>query len=190
MALWILEQVLCLLPELIHKRWQIHSLSRIISKLLHNGNSIKLRRQAIRYFMMWYQALNDNAPRYVHEMFAGLVPGFVCLTKKGKEVVVDGRTSASSVFHDTNVQNPISPSELLPILPPSTTEKQPEQTTKLFFDTVLDNMVITVVRLDWHDKTMQHRCFNFLLEMFKLHYMPKLFPNFDRDTSLYSPNLG
>lgn len=54
-ALWILEQVLSLLPELIHKRWQLHSLSRILLKLLHPGNSIRIRRQAIRYFLMWYQ---------------------------------------------------------------------------------------------------------------------------------------
>lgn len=54
-ALWILEQVLSLLPELIHKRWQLHSLSRILLKLLHTGNSIRVRRQAIRYFLMWYQ---------------------------------------------------------------------------------------------------------------------------------------
>ncbi|KAK9694341.1 hypothetical protein QE152_g33616 [Popillia japonica] len=34
-ALWILEQVLALLPELIHKRWQMHSLGHILAKLLH-----------------------------------------------------------------------------------------------------------------------------------------------------------
>nr|CAH7769762.1 unnamed protein product [Callosobruchus chinensis]CAI5843996.1 unnamed protein product [Callosobruchus analis] len=53
-TLWILEQVLCLLPELIHRRWQLHSLGRMLGKLLHLGNAIKLRRQGIRYFLMWY----------------------------------------------------------------------------------------------------------------------------------------
>lgn len=185
-ALWILEQVLCLLPELIHKRWQIHSLSRILSKLLHVGNSIKLRRQAVRYFLMWYQALNENAPNYVHDMFKNLVPGINC-TKREEDRT---NTNVGSIFHDLNVQNPISSSELLPILPPSATERHPEQ-TKLFLDTLLENMVVTVVRLDWHDKNGQHlRCFHFLLEMFKVHYLPKLFPNFNYEASLYAPNLG
>lgn len=194
-SLWILEQVLCLLPELIHKRWQLHSLSRIIMKLLHPGNTIKLRRQAIRYFLMWYQALNDNCPDYVHEIFANLlVPGFA-----NNELNVNNpkrnnyyfNCYHSSTFHDTNVQNPINCCELLPILPPSAQERQPEQLSKLFLDTLLENMVVTVVRLDWHDKINQHhRCFQFLLEMFKVYYLPKLFPNFNNQTSLYRPNLG
>lgn len=48
-ALSLLEKVLCLLPELIGKRWQLHSLTRIFSKLLHSGNSQKLRAESIRY---------------------------------------------------------------------------------------------------------------------------------------------
>ncbi|KPI92408.1 Ral GTPase-activating protein subunit alpha-2 [Papilio xuthus] len=74
-ALSLLEKVLCLLPELLGKRWQLHSLTRIFSKLLHSGNSQKLRAEAIRFFLLWYQALGDNAPHEVHRMFAMLVPG-------------------------------------------------------------------------------------------------------------------
>lgn len=48
-VLQILEKVLVYLPELLSKRWQCHSLTRIMSKLLHPGNSWKLRREAIRY---------------------------------------------------------------------------------------------------------------------------------------------
>lgn len=47
-ALSLLEKVLCLLPELIGRRWQLHSMTRIFSKLLHSGNSQKLRAEAIR----------------------------------------------------------------------------------------------------------------------------------------------
>lgn len=182
-ALWILEQVLSLLPELLHKRWQIHSLGRILAKLLHPGNSVRLRRQAIRYFLMWYQALDENAPEYVHEMYAGLVPGFSsppCTTFQ----------SSGSIFHDT-IQMAVNSAEVLPILPPSSGEKQPEQLSRLFFDTLLDCMVYTVVRLEWHDKTSRHhRCFNFMLERFKLQYLPKICPNFCFGTSLYRPDLG
>lgn len=182
-ALWILEQVLALLPELIHKKWQLHSLGLILAKLLHPGNSLKLRRQAVKYFLMWYQALNDNAPKCVHDMFAGLVPGFVHQNLSMK--------TSGSVFHDTNAQNPVVGTELLPILPPSAGERHPEQINKLFLDTLLEHMVGTVVRLDWHDKASHHhRCFQFLLEMFRIHYLPKLFPSFSQETSLYQPNLG
>ncbi|XP_022909230.2 probable Rho GTPase-activating protein CG5521 isoform X1 [Onthophagus taurus] len=187
-ALWILEQVLSLLPELIHKRWQMHSLGHILTKLLDPGNSIKLRRQAIRYFLMWYQALNDNAPDYVHAMFANLVPGiFPKTTNSSKSTTGAG---GSSIFHDTSLQNPVTAVESLPILPPSSTERVPEQTTRLYLDTVLEFMVTTVVRLEWHDKVSHHhRCFHFLLEMFKVYYLPKLCPKFCYETSLYNPNL-
>lgn len=47
-ALWLLGKVLCLLPELISKRWQCNSLSRILSKLIHHGNGSKLRRDGVR----------------------------------------------------------------------------------------------------------------------------------------------
>lgn len=182
-ALWILEQVLSLLPELLHKRWQIHSLGRILAKLLHPGNSVRLRRQAIRYFLMWYQALEENAPDYVHEMYSALVPGFANQTTMFMH-------TSGSIFHDT-VQLPVTPAEVLPILPPSSGEKPPEQPSKLFLETLLEHTVYTVVRLEWHDKASRyHRCFSFLLERFKMYYLPKVCPNFCSETSLYHPNLG
>ncbi|GBP16671.1 Probable Rho GTPase-activating protein CG5521 [Eumeta japonica] len=50
-------------------------INKNFSKLLHSGNSQKLRAEAIRFFLLWYQALGDNAPIEVHKMFAMLVPG-------------------------------------------------------------------------------------------------------------------
>lgn len=47
-VLQVLEKVLVYLPELLSRRWQCHSLTRIMTKLLHPGNSWKLRREAIR----------------------------------------------------------------------------------------------------------------------------------------------
>ncbi|CAH0550342.1 unnamed protein product [Brassicogethes aeneus] len=183
-TLWILEQILSLLPELIHKRWQLHSLGRLLSKLLHPGNALKLRRQAIKYFLMWYQALNDNAPEYVHNMFATLVPGF------NNNISIHPQTFGGSVFHDTSVQYPVTAAELLPILPPSNAEKAPDHPAKFFLETLLEYMIGTVVKLEWHDKPAHHhRCFNFLLERFKMYYLPKICPGFCHETSLYRPNL-
>lgn len=47
-SLWLLGKILCLLPELIGRRWQCHSLGRMMAKLLHHGNSSKLRREGVR----------------------------------------------------------------------------------------------------------------------------------------------
>jgi hypothetical protein len=51
-VLQVLEKVLVYLPELLSRRWQCHSLTRIMTKLLHPGNSWKLRREAIRYSLL------------------------------------------------------------------------------------------------------------------------------------------
>ncbi|KAJ8941931.1 hypothetical protein NQ318_013264 [Aromia moschata] len=182
-TLWILDHVLCLLPELIHRRWQLHSLGRLLAKLLHPGNTVKLRRQGVRYFLMWYQALNENAPDYVHDMFAALVPGF-------QSKAVQTSQAAGSVFHDTSAQNPVTGPELLPVLPPSSGEKPPDHPSKFYLETLLEYMVHTVVKLEWQDKgAYHHRCFNFLLEKFKVYYLPKICPGFCHETSLYKPNL-
>lgn len=61
-----------------------------------------------------YQALNDNAPEYVHKMFASLVPGF-------HNQLLTASQASGSVFHDA--QHPVSAPEMLPILPPSNSEK-------------------------------------------------------------------
>ncbi|XP_076268274.1 putative Rho GTPase-activating protein CG5521 isoform X2 [Rhynchophorus ferrugineus] len=181
-TLWILEHVICLLPELIHRRWQLHSLGRMLAKLLHTSNSLRLRRQGIKYFLMWYQALNDNAPEYVHKMFASLVPGF------NNHIITSTTHTSGSIFHDS--QLPVSAPEMLPILLPSSGEKLPEHPSRFYLECLLDNMIHTVIKLEWQDKSSHHhRCFSFLLEQFKAYYLPKICPGFNMETSLYRPNL-
>ena len=52
-------------------------MGRLMSKLLHPGNSWKLiKREAMRLFLLWYQILGDVAGEHLHAMFATLVPGF------------------------------------------------------------------------------------------------------------------
>lgn len=48
-SLWLLGKILHLLPELVARRWQCHSIGRVMAKLLHHGNSSKLRREGVRY---------------------------------------------------------------------------------------------------------------------------------------------
>jgi len=45
----LLEKILILLPELLQQRWQKHTLTRLFKRLLHPGNSSKLRRDAMKY---------------------------------------------------------------------------------------------------------------------------------------------
>ncbi|XP_055956917.1 uncharacterized protein LOC126821569 [Patella vulgata] len=71
----IFERILYLIPELIHKRWMFHSIGGILKKLLHPGNCIKLRREGMRLYIIWYQILQDNASEECHQIFLQLVPG-------------------------------------------------------------------------------------------------------------------
>lgn len=136
-------------------------------------------------FVSRYQALNENAPDYVDGMYASLVPGFI------NPSAVTVQPTGMSIFHDTNVHHPVTSAELLPILPPSTSEKPPDHPSKLFLEALLEHMVQSVVKLEWHDKPAYYsRCFHFLLEKFKVYYLPKICPNFSIQTSLYNPILG
>ncbi|KMQ98304.1 gtpase-activating rap ran-gap domain-like 1 protein [Lasius niger] len=213
-VLQLLEKVLTLLPELLNRRWQCHSLARILQKLLHPGNSWKLRRQAIRYFILWYQALGENAPEHIHQMFASLVPGFPphqaspykCdrKTEGKKEKLVKAANSeerdkrefydtqlGQSTFHDNGSnQCPISQVDGGPILPPQSGEKPLDNETVRFLEALLEFMVTQVVKIEWRDKsTRQYKTFQFLLERFKATYLRHICPEFDDNFSLYKPNL-
>ncbi|XP_019882116.2 probable Rho GTPase-activating protein CG5521 isoform X6 [Camponotus floridanus] len=213
-VLQLLEKVLTLLPELLNRRWQCHSLARILQKLLHPGNSWKLRRQAIRYFVLWYQALGENAPEHIHQMFASLVPGFPphqaspykCdrKTEGKKEKLVKTANSeekdkrefydtqlGQSTFHDNGSnQCPISQVDGGPILPPQSGEKPLDNETVRFLEALLEFMVTQVVKIEWRDKsTRQYKTFQFLLERFKATYLRHICPEFDDNFSLYKPNL-
>ncbi|XP_077268633.1 putative Rho GTPase-activating protein CG5521 isoform X2 [Temnothorax americanus] len=213
-VLQLLEKVLTLLPELLNRRWQCHSLARILQKLLHPGNSWKLRRQAIRYFILWYQALGENAPEHIHQMFASLVPGFPphqaspykCdrKTEGKKEKLAKAANSeekdkreffdtqlGQSTFHDNGSnQCPISQVDNGPILPPQSGEKPLDNETVRFLEALLEFMVTQVVKVEWRDKsTRQHKTFQFLLERFKIAYLRHICPEFNENFSLYKPNL-
>ncbi|XP_076480179.1 putative Rho GTPase-activating protein CG5521 isoform X2 [Bombus vancouverensis nearcticus] len=213
-VLQLLEKVLTLLPELLNRRWQCHSLARILQKLLHPGNSWKLRREAIRYFILWYQALGENAPDHIHQMFASLIPGFppqqpspykserkidgkkdklvkvIGCDDKDKKEFYDTQLSQST-FHDNGSnQCPVTQVDNGPILPPQSGEKPLDNETVRFLEALLEFMVTQVVKIEWRDKSSrQHKTFQFLLERFKTTYLRHICPEFDENFSLYKPNL-
>ncbi|XP_015037032.2 probable Rho GTPase-activating protein CG5521 isoform X1 [Drosophila pseudoobscura] len=203
-SLWLLEKILCLLPELLARRWQCHSLSRIMAKLLHLGNSPKLRREGVRYFLLWYQTLGENAPGYVHAMYADLIPGLI-VPQKGV-MGPDTEFSASdflthpnmkadggmaSVFHDNAFSHPVQSSELVALLPPSSSEKSAPPDPRDGLEVLLNSMVHTAACLRWRDNRAQkdHRAFAFLLQRFMDVFLPVFSPNFDVTCSIYNPRL-
>ncbi|XP_017036880.1 probable Rho GTPase-activating protein CG5521 isoform X2 [Drosophila kikkawai] len=203
-SLWLLEKILCLLPELLARRWQCHSLSRIMAKLLHLGNSPKLRREGVRYFLLWYQTLGENAPGYVHAMYADLIPGLI-VPQKGvtgpdtefsasdflthPNMKADG--GMASVFHDNAFSHPVQSSEVVALLPPSSSEKSAPPDPRDGLEVLLNSMVHTAACLRWRDNRAQkdHRAFAFLLQRFMDVFLPVFSPNFDVTCSIYSPRL-
>lgn len=163
---------------------------------------------------MWYQALGENAPEHIHQMFASLVPGFppqqpspykserkidgkkdklakvIGCDDKDKREFYDTQLSQST-FHDNgSSQCPVTPVDNGPILPPQSGEKPLDNETVRFLEALLEFMVTQVVKIEWRDKSSrQHKTFQFLLERFKATYLRYICPEFDDNFSLYKPNL-
>lgn len=99
---------------------------------------------------------------------------------------------SASIFHDTNALNPVQNVDILPLLPPSANERPVDSETKYFFEILLDGMATTVTKIQWKDRSHAKamRSFAFLLEKFKMYYLPIICPQFNHKNSLYKPNLG
>merc|ERR1712223_1569966 len=186
-VLYLLEKVLLFLPEHLGRKWQYHAMGRLMSKLLHPGNSWKLiKREAMRLFLLWYQILGDVAGEHLHAMFATLVPGFPS-PYQGL-----GLTALAAM---TPEDGPINPAEICPLIPPQSGErwKSPEtDLTRIFLDVLLELMVTQIPLIEWKDDVgddRQRQCFDFLFERFKMYYMPHVFPDFNWHMSLYRPSL-
>lgn len=85
----------------------------------------------------------------------------------------------------------VAPLEINPIVPVSSTEKQPEDPSSYFLECILDFMVSQSPKIHWNDgPEMWTKCIDFLYERFKEFYLPQLFPNFKVVTDIYKPALG
>uniref|UniRef100_A0A8W8IDE3 Rap-GAP domain-containing protein n=1 Tax=Magallana gigas TaxID=29159 RepID=A0A8W8IDE3_MAGGI len=182
--LFVFEKILTLLPELIHKRWMFHSIGRILKKLLHPGNGLKIRKDGIRLFLLWYQILNENASEECHEIFLQLVPG---LGKGIHQEVLYGK-SQSGAESKESCSGIIISGDITPILPGSG-EKLPDNITKHYFDALIYYMVSEVIKVEWKNKRMRETCFVFLFDNFKSSYLMWLLPTFDKAGDIYNPRL-
>nr|XP_043902916.1 ral GTPase-activating protein subunit alpha-2 isoform X4 [Solea senegalensis] len=184
--LFIFEKILQLLPEKIYSRWQFHSIGSILKKLLHTGNSFKIRCEGIRLFLLWLQALRDNCAEEQFLIFACLVPGFPAVP-----------STRGPCTLDTIIYNPFSsppdakvvPEEITPLVPAVAGEKVADDQTCYILETLLKYMVIQASSLEWKNRENQNTGFRFLFSLFKKYYLPHLFPSFTKLTNLYKPLL-
>ncbi|XP_055087319.1 ral GTPase-activating protein subunit alpha-1 isoform X2 [Periophthalmus magnuspinnatus] len=180
--LFIFEKILQLLPERIQNRWQFHSIGLILKKLLHTGNSLKIRREGVRLFLLWMQALQSNAEREQLCMFACLIPGFPAPLLHGTPRTLDTLINPPLSLTETQV----TPEEITPLVPPQSGDKNHEDLTAYFLEALLKYMAKS---LEWRSKENHERGFSFLFGHFRKFYLPHIFPNFATETSLYSPLL-
>ncbi|XP_076017611.1 ral GTPase-activating protein subunit alpha-2 isoform X2 [Genypterus blacodes] len=184
--LFIFEKILQHLPEKIYSRWQFHSIGSILKKLLHTGNSFKIRCEGIRLFLLWLQALRDNCAEEQFLIFACLVPGFPAVP-----------STRGPCTLDTIIYNPFSnppdakvvPEEITPLVPAVAGEKVADDQTCYILQTLLKFMVTQASSLEWKNKENRDTGFRFLFSLFKKYYLPHLFPSFTKFTNLYKPLL-
>uniref|UniRef100_A0A8C2XRE4 Ral GTPase activating protein catalytic subunit alpha 1 n=1 Tax=Cyclopterus lumpus TaxID=8103 RepID=A0A8C2XRE4_CYCLU len=153
----------------------------ILKKLLHTGNSLKIRREGVRLFLLWMQALQINAEREQLCMFACLIPGFPAPLCHGTPRTLD------TLINPPLTQ--VTPEEITPLVPPQSGDKNQEDLTAYFLEALLKYMVNQAKSLEWRCKENHERGFSFLFAHFRKFYLPHIFPNFAAETSLYSPIL-
>ncbi|XP_064179327.1 ral GTPase-activating protein subunit alpha-1 isoform X3 [Anguilla rostrata] len=183
--LFIFEKILQLLPERIQGRWQFHSIGLILKKLLHTGNSLKIRREGVRLFLLWMQALQTNCLREQLWIFACLIPGFPAPQSEYGPRTLDNLVNPPLSLQETQV----TPEEISPLVPPQSGDKGQEDLTGYFLEALLKYMVNQAKSLEWKCKENHEKGFAFLFGNFKKYYLPHIFPNFSKETSLYSPLL-
>uniref|UniRef100_A0A674EXM4 Ral GTPase activating protein catalytic subunit alpha 2 n=1 Tax=Salmo trutta TaxID=8032 RepID=A0A674EXM4_SALTR len=187
--LFIFEKILQLLPERIYSRWQFHSIGSILKKLLHTGNSFKIRCEGIRLFLLWLQALQNNCAEEQFLIFACLVPGFPAVPSTRGPCTLD--TIIYNPFSnppDGETPHRVVPEEITPLVPAVPGEKLADDQTCYILQTLLKFMVVQVSS-EWKNKDNQDTGFRFLFSLFKKYYLPHLFPSFTKLTNLYKPLL-
>uniref|UniRef100_A0A673Y8L7 Ral GTPase activating protein catalytic subunit alpha 1 n=1 Tax=Salmo trutta TaxID=8032 RepID=A0A673Y8L7_SALTR len=179
--LFIFEKILQLLPERIQGRWQFHSIGTFVVGLTWCA----IRREGVRLFLLWMQALQGNALREQLWIFACLIPGFPSPQSELGPRTLDNLVNPPLSLQETQV----TPEEISPLVPPQTGDKAQEDLTGYFLEALLKYMVNQAKSLEWKCKDNHEKGFAFLYGNFKKYYLPHIFPNFSKETSLYHPIL-
>ncbi|NXL49684.1 RGPA1 protein, partial [Podilymbus podiceps] len=186
--LFIFEKILQLLPERIHQRWQFHSIGKLILFffLLVAISSLTIMDVfLLDLFLLWLQALQNNCSKEQLWMFSCLIPGF-----SSPQSEYGPRTLDNLINPPINVQETqVTIEEITPLVPPQSGDKGQEDLTSYFLEALLKYIVIQVKSLEWKNKENQEKGFSFLFSNFKKYYLPSIFPNICKETSLYNPIL-
>ncbi|XP_022349587.1 ral GTPase-activating protein subunit alpha-2 isoform X4 [Enhydra lutris kenyoni] len=183
--LFLFEKILQFLPERIFFRWHYQSIGSTLKKLLHTGNSVKIRCEGIRLFLLWLQALQTNCAEEQVLIFACLVPGFPAIMSSRGPCTLETLINPSPGVADAKIY----PEEITPLLPAISGEKIAEDQTCFFLQILLKYMVIQAASLEWKNKENQDTGFKFLFTLFRKYYLPHLFPSFTKLTNIYKPVL-
>uniref|UniRef100_A0A8C7G7E8 Ral GTPase activating protein catalytic subunit alpha 1 n=1 Tax=Oncorhynchus kisutch TaxID=8019 RepID=A0A8C7G7E8_ONCKI len=183
--LFIFEKILQLLPERIHGRWQFHSIGTFILGPCTCCAIVSIRREGVRLFLLWMQALQGNALREQLWIFACLIPGFPSPQSELGPRTLDNLVNPPLSLQETQV----TPEEISPLVPPQSGDKGQEDLTGYFLEALLKYMVNQAKSLEWKCKDNHEKGFAFLFGNFKKYYLPHIFPNFSKETSLYHPIL-
>ncbi|XP_030770015.1 ral GTPase-activating protein subunit alpha-2 isoform X5 [Rhinopithecus roxellana] len=183
--LFLFEKILQFLPERIFFRWHYQSIGSTLKKLLHTGNSTKIRCEGIRLFLLWLQALQTNCAEEQVLIFACLVPGFPAVMSSRGPCTLETLINPSPSVADVKIY----PEEITPLLPAVSGEKIAEDQTCFFLQILLKYMVIQAASLEWKNKENQDTGFKFLFTLFRKYYLPHLFPSFTKLTNIYKPVL-
>ncbi|XP_036681116.1 ral GTPase-activating protein subunit alpha-2 isoform X1 [Balaenoptera musculus] len=183
--LFLFEKILQFLPERIFFRWHYQSIGSTLKKLLHTGNSLKIRCEGIRLFLLWLQALQTNCAEEQVLIFACLVPGFPAIMSSRGPCTLETLINPGPSAADAKIY----PEEITPLLPAISGEKITEDQTCFFLQILLKYMVTQAASLEWKHKENQETGFKFLFTLFRKYYLPHLFPSFTKLTNIYKPVL-
>ncbi|TKR93308.1 hypothetical protein L596_007790 [Steinernema carpocapsae] len=182
-ALWTLEQVLCLAPELVGKGWQRNAIELALKKALCPQNMLAVRKFAIRLFIMWYQSLAafNNVTPELDTVFQALLPHFPLRNGKNTDDIIQRYCDGLAI--PTNGGGP-TPPRVVPLIPNNASNMQMNprdraQTLQVYLDKFFDYCTRETMRIEWHDETRRVECVRFLLDRIINLYIAEVFDDLE-----------
>ncbi|MFH4984052.1 hypothetical protein AB6A40_010761 [Gnathostoma spinigerum] len=178
-ALWTLEQILCLAPELVGSGWQRHAIEFTLKKALFPHNLLAVRKIAIRLYLLWYQilAIYRNTNRHLDTVFQCLLPYFPLKDGASSEIILQNYCQSVGAVIGPG---PLKSSPL--VTNTSTTTPSPKEKAQLlqiYLDKFLEYCVRETVRIEWSDEGKQLDCAKFILDRVINLYIHETFPDMD-----------
>uniref|UniRef100_A0A7E4VIK5 Rap-GAP domain-containing protein n=1 Tax=Panagrellus redivivus TaxID=6233 RepID=A0A7E4VIK5_PANRE len=197
LALWALEQLLCLAPELIGKGWQKNAIENILKRALLPNNLIAVRKIGIRLFILWYQSLAmfNNSSQDLDRVFQCLLPFFPLHDGASTERVLqeycesysglrksgngDSRSDSGIGFNPMPIRR--TPILLNPQASTTPSLRERAQLLQVYLDKFLDYCHRETVKIEWNDPGKQLECAKFLLDRVIVLYIYQVFPDFEEN---------